>query len=104
MAELRFPMYIGMAPGEEGGMQQARPTESPSKQLPGPGALRIRIPNFANEPEIYQPSLAGAGNDRKMRFVALEYPARLLLECWRSLGVNECPNGGASTCLSSLRR
>ena len=33
--------------------------------------------------EIYVVSLTGAGNARKMRSVALEYPARLLLERWR---------------------
>ena len=44
--------------------------------------MRIRFPKFADEPEIYRLSLAGADHDRKMRSVALEYPARLLLEWW----------------------
>ncbi len=43
------------------------PTESPSKPLPDQGATRIRFPKFADEPEIYRLSLAGAGHDRKMR-------------------------------------
>ncbi len=42
--------------------------------------MRIRFPKFADEAEIYRLTLTGAGNDRKMRSVALEYPARLLME------------------------
>ncbi len=37
---------------------------------------------------IYQLSLTGADNDRKMRLVALEYRARLVLERFRKQNVN----------------
>ena len=38
--------------------------------------------------DIYQLSLTGADNDRKMRLVTLEYRARLVLERFRKQNVN----------------
>jgi hypothetical protein len=37
---------------------------------------------------VYQPSLTGAGDDRKMRLVALEMRARLVLERFRKGNAN----------------
>jgi hypothetical protein len=38
--------------------------------------------------DTYQLSLTGVDNDRKMRLVALEYRARLVLERFRKANVN----------------
>ena len=72
-----------------------RTGESRIQDLPPPGYSNQLTPWL---------SLTEAGIDRKMWSVAMEYPARLLLERSQQLRVNQSPNHGASTCLSSLRR
>ena len=38
--------------------------------------------------EIYELSLSGKDNDRKMKLVKIEYRARMLLERFKKLGAN----------------
>ena len=60
--------------------------ESPERVPLYYGDLETMIATLMED--IYQFSLTGADNGRKMRLVALEYRARLLLETFRKQNVN----------------